>query len=163
MKRRNVLMGIGPLPLVACSRAAEQVAVSTKPWVVVHKNESCGCCTLWVTHLKQAGFQVEVRNEDNQGPVKERVGVPVAMGSCHTAEVEGYFAEGHVPAQDLQRLLRERPRAKGLTVPGMPAGSPGMEVPGHVEPYDVYLVALDGSTSVYSHHVGLDSGPDSRL
>lgn len=121
--------------------------------MIVHKNESCGCCKLWVKHLEQAGFSVEAKDIDNLGPIKERVGVPYGKGSCHTAEVGGYFVEGHVPAADIKRLLRERPAAKGLTVPGMPAGSPGMEVPsGQVDPYDVLLVAKDGSTSVYAHH-----------
>jgi len=119
----------------------------------VHKNESCGCCKLWVQHLEKAGFSVQVIDEDNLGPIKERVGVPYGKGSCHTAEVAGYFVEGHVPATDIQRLLRERPQAKGLTVPGMPAGSPGMEVPsGQVVPYEVLLVGKDGSTSVYARH-----------
>ena len=104
--------------------------------------------------MEKAGFRVEVRNVDNMGPIKERVGIPAAMGSCHTAEVDGYFAEGHVPAQDMLRLLRERPKAKGLTVPGMPVGSPGMEIPRQMQPYDVLLVALDGSTSVFAHHGG---------
>jgi len=85
--------------------------------------------------------------------VKQRVGIPYGKGACHTAEVDGYFVEGHVPIDDVKRLLRERPDAKGLTVPGMPMGSPGMEVPsGQVQPYAVLLVARDGSTSVYSRH-----------
>ena len=135
-----------------CSRAPE-TAPDPALHAVVYKTESCGCCGAWVTHLEDAGFAVEVHNVDNLGPTKERVGVPVAMGSCHTAEVGGYFVEGHVPADDIKRLLRERPSAKGLTVPAMPVGSPGMEVPsGHVDPYDVFLVASDGSTSVFAHH-----------
>jgi len=88
----------------------------------------------------------------NVGPVKERVGVPAAMSSCHTAEVSGYFVEGHVPAEDVIRLLKERPQARGLTVPGMPMGSPGMEVPGQNQPFDVFLVALDGATVLFAHH-----------
>ncbi|MBX3694117.1 MAG: CopG family transcriptional regulator [Steroidobacteraceae bacterium] len=103
--------------------------------------------------MKEAGFPVEVRDVDNLDAIKGRVGVPYAKGSCHTAEVAGYFVEGHVPAADVKRLLAERPAAKGLTVPGMPAGSPGMEVPdGTVQPYDVELVAEDGTTSVFSRH-----------
>lgn len=121
--------------------------------VVVYKNESCGCCKHWVEHLRKAGFTVEVHDVDNMDPVKRRVGIPAGKGSCHTAEVAGYFVEGHVPASDMQRLLRERPKAKGLTVPGMPAGSPGMEVPsGQIDPYEVLLVAEDGSTTVFSRH-----------
>jgi len=137
-----------------CSRVSETVP-DPALHAVVYKTESCGCCGAWVTHLEKAGFAVEVHNVDNLGPTKERVGVPVAMGSCHTAEVGGYFVEGHVPADDIKRLLRERPSAKGLTVPAMPVGSPGMEVEsGRVDPYDVFLVAPDGSTSVYARHGG---------
>lgn len=123
------------------------------PLVVVHKSPSCGCCVAWVEHMQRAGFAVEVRNVDNLDPVKTRVGVPVGKGSCHTAEVGGYFVEGHVPADDVKRLLAERPDAKGLTVPGMPMGSPGMEVPdGRVQAYTVELVGRDGATSAYAQH-----------
>ncbi|HKU16977.1 MAG TPA: DUF411 domain-containing protein [Steroidobacteraceae bacterium] len=136
--------------LSGCSRTTAEPAL---PNVVVHKTATCGCCKLWVERLRGAGFPVEVRDVDNLNPVKQRVGIPYGMGSCHTAEVGGYFVEGHVPMDDIKRLLRERPDAKGITVPGMPAGSPGMEVPsGEVQPYDVVLVGRDGSTSVYSHH-----------
>ena len=123
------------------------------PLVVVHKSPSCGCCVAWVEHMQHAGFVVEVRNVDNLDPVKTRVGVPAGKGSCHTAEVGGYFVEGHVPADDVKRLLAERPDAKGLTVPGMPMGSPGMEVPdGRVQAYTVELVGREGATSAYAQH-----------
>ena len=138
---------------VVLSGCSPSTAEPSLPGVTVHKSASCGCCQLWVDRLRDAGFQVEVRNEDNLNEVKQRVGIPYGMGSCHTAEVGGYFVEGHVPIDDIKRLLRERPDAKGLTVPGMPAGSPGMEVPsGHVQPYDVTLVRRDGTTGVFSHH-----------
>lgn len=150
MNRRQTLLALCLAPLVAT--AAEKAGT---PRVVVYKSESCGCCKLWVQHLTQAGFAVEAHDVDNLGPIKERVGVPYGKGSCHTGEVGGYFVEGHVPAADIKRLLKERPAAKGLTVPGMPAGSPGMEIPsGKVDPYDVLLVAKDGTTSVYAHHGG---------
>lgn len=133
-----------------CSRTTAEPAL---PGVTVHKSATCGCCKLWVDRLRGAGFAVEVRDVDNLNDVKQRVGIPYGMGSCHTAEVAGYFVEGHVPMEDIKRLLRERPDAKGLTVPGMPAGSPGMEVPsGEVQPYEVLLVARDGSTSVFARH-----------
>ena len=149
MNRREILLALCMAPFAA--RAADRTGTR----IVVYKNETCGCCKLWVQHLLEAGFDVQAHNVDNLAPIKERVGIPAAMGSCHTAEVGGYFVEGHVPAGDVKRLLRERPAAKGLTVPGMPAGSPGMEIPsGKVDPYDVLLVARDGSTSVYSHHGG---------
>ena len=123
------------------------------PLLTVHKSPTCGCCALWVDHVKASGFRAEIQLADNIEPVKRRVGVPAGYGSCHTAEVEGYFIEGHVPASDIQRLLKERPDALGLTVPGMPMGSPGMEVPsGEVRPYTVFLVHKDGTVSPFSEH-----------
>ena len=121
--------------------------------VVVHKSPYCGCCGLWVEHMRAAGFVVEVRNVANVTAIKQRVGVPLAKGSCHTAQVGKYFIEGHVPAGDVKRLLVEQPDAKGVVVPGMPKGSPGMEVPdGSIDAYTVELVANDGSTSVFAQH-----------
>ncbi|HET9032828.1 MAG TPA: DUF411 domain-containing protein [Dokdonella sp.] len=121
--------------------------------MIVSKSPSCGCCQLWVEHMQEAGFTVEVVNTDDMGPIKQRVSVPYGKGSCHTAEVDGYFVEGHVPAIDIKRLLTERPKGKGLVVPGMPAGSPGMEMPdGRVQPYVVEFVADDGSTSTFARH-----------
>lgn len=148
MNRRQALLGLFALPAVATIASA-----ATVPTVVVNKTPTCGCCGAWVKHLQAAGFAVQVNDLENLAPIKERVGVPFGMGSCHTAEVEGYFLEGHVPADDIKRLLRERPQAKGLTVPGMPAGSPGMEVPsGRVDRYDVLLVGKDGKTAVFATH-----------
>ena len=121
--------------------------------LVVHKHPSCGCCGLWIDHMREAGFEVQVHDHQDMGPVKQRVGVPYAKGSCHTAEIDGYFIEGHVPAADVTRLLAERPDARGLTVPGMPAGSPGMEMPdGTVHPYTFELVHHDGSIAEYARH-----------
>lgn len=137
----------------ACADESGTPAGNTVAEMVVHKTPTCGCCGEWVEHMRAAGFAVEVREANDLTPVKESVGVPYGMGSCHTAEVEGYFVEGHVPAADVKRLLAERPDAKGLTVPGMPLGSPGMEVPsGEVQAYEVFLVHPDGSTSVYASH-----------
>lgn len=123
-----------------------------QPPMVVYKSASCGCCKAWIAHMKQNGFSVTANDVDNMNPIKERVGIPAGMGSCHTGEVAGYFIEGHVPAEDVKRLLQEKPDAKGLTVPRMPIGSPGMESGDHREPYDVLLVHKDGSTSVFAHH-----------
>lgn len=158
MHRRELLAGIGMVAIAGCSRSPAEsgVAVAGEPAALplmqVHKNVGCACCDKWVEHMKAAGFGAEVHEVSNMGPVKERLGVPVAMGSCHTAEVDGYFVEGHVPAQDVIRLLKERPEARGLTVPGMPLGSPGMEVEGQSQPFDVYLVANDGATTVFAQH-----------
>ena len=152
MNRRDALLLLYAAAVCGCSRASDTAG---NPRVTVFKNESCGCCKLWVAHLETAGFVAEVHDIDDLGPIKDRVGVPVGLGSCHTAEVGGYFIEGHVPAEDIRRLLRDKPDAKGLTVPGMPVGSPGMEVPSQeIQPYDVLLVAKDGTTSIYAHHAG---------
>ena len=132
---------------------AIQPADANASRMIVHKSASCGCCGLWVDHMRAAGFAVEVRNTDDLNPIKERVGVPYAKGSCHTVEVGGYFIEGHVPADDVKRLLAEQPDAKGLVLPGMPAGSPGMELPdGTTETYMVELVNRDGSLTGFARH-----------
>ena len=128
-------------------------SANTLPVIQVHKSPSCGCCAVWVDHLRSTGFAVEVHHEDNLNPLKERVGVPYGKGSCHTAVIGDYFIEGHVPGEDIKRLLAESPDAKGLALPGMPMGSPGMESPdGHSQPYTVELVGRDGSTSTFSQH-----------
>ena len=127
--------------------------VERLPLVVVHKSPTCGCCVVWAEHMRKAGFTVELRDENDLGPVKHRAGLPAGKHSCHTAMVAGYFIEGHVPAVDVKRLLATKPDAKGLIVPGMPIGSPGMEMPdGRVQPYAVELVKRDGTTEVYSRH-----------
>ena len=127
--------------------------IAALPAVMVHKSPTCGCCMVWVKHLEAAGFSVKTQDSNDMGAIKSRLGVPAGKGSCHTAVVGGYFIEGHVPAADIKRLLAEKPDAKGLTVPGMPLGSPGMEVPdGSVQPYAVELVGRDGKTRVYSRH-----------
>ena len=129
------------------------VETTDLPLVTVHKSPYCGCCKLWVDHMRAEGFEVKVVEVEDLGPVKARVGIPPAKGSCHTAEVDGYFVEGHVPAEDVKRLLAERPKARGLTVPGMPAGSPGMETPdGRVQPYTVELITPDGKAEPFARH-----------
>jgi len=134
----------------ATDRTAAEPAPST---LLVHKSPYCGCCELWIEHMREAGFAVEARNVSDVHSIKERLGVPAAKASCHTAQIGGYFIEGHVPAADVKRLLAERPEARGLTVPGMPKGSPGMEVPGGaVDPYTVELVGKDGSTTPFATH-----------
>jgi hypothetical protein len=120
--------------------------------VVIYKSLACGCCEMWAEHMKAAGFNVEVKATNNLEQVKQEVGVPSDQGSCHTAVVGRYFVEGHVPAVDVRRLLAEQPEARGLVVPSMVAGSPGMEQGGIRQPYAVLLVAMDGSTSVYARH-----------
>lgn len=113
------------------------------PEVVVHKDPSCGCCRGWAQHLRSAGFPVRIIENRDLGAVKQRLRVPTDLASCHTAEVGGYVVEGHVPANAIKRLLGERPAAVGLAVPGMPAGSPGMEG-GAPETYEVVLFGEQG-------------------
>lgn len=117
--------------------------------VVVYKSPTCGCCTVWVSHLEKNGFSVEVHNRRNMNPVKARLGVPPHLQSCHTAEVGGYIIEGHVPSDDIVRLLQNKPPIRGLAVPGMPMGSPGMEGQ-RVDPYDVLTFEENGRTRTFS-------------
>ncbi|MCG7932755.1 MAG: DUF411 domain-containing protein [Candidatus Thiodiazotropha lotti] len=119
--------------------------------VVVYKSPTCGCCKAWVSHLRENGFEVTVHNRRNMDPIKSKLGVPWQLQSCHTAQVGEYVIEGHVPAADIVRLLREKPPVKGLSAPGMPMGSPGMEGP-RKDPYEVLTFQPDGKTSVYARH-----------
>ncbi len=126
-------------------------AATALPTVTVYKSPSCGCCGKWVEHMKASGFSVVTHDTDDVATHKARLGVPLGMGSCHTAEVSGYLVEGHVPASDVKRLLAEKPRAKGLVSPGMPQSAPGMDIPGNA-PYEVLLVGNDGKTSTFARH-----------
>ena len=125
---------------------------SIEETMVVYMTPWCGCCKVWADQSEEAGFEVEIREVEALHPVKEELGVPTAMGSCHTAKIADYFVEGHVPFDDIKRLLDERPDARGLTVPGMPIGSPGMEQGDYRQAYNVYLVGHDGETEVYNHY-----------
>lgn len=148
-----VLAGAGLL--AATSVDAQKSARSI---VEVYKTPTCGCCSKWVDHLKANGFAVRTTDLDDLDAIKKKHGVPVDLGSCHTAVVGGYVIEGHVPATDVRRLLKQRPRIAGIAVPSMPAGSPGMEVPsGKVQAYRVLAFENDGKTSIYASH-----GPNSR-
>jgi hypothetical protein len=122
------------------------------PVVRVWKSPTCGCCGAWVTHMRQAGFQVEVEDVVDVTPYKVEHGVAPHLQSCHTSLVEGYALEGHVPADDVLRLLEERPEVAGLAVPGMPIGAPGMEVGDQRDRYDVLAFQRDGGTRVWSSH-----------
>lgn len=118
--------------------------------VTVWKTPSCGCCGAWVDHMRANGFRVTVHEAEDLRPIKQSRGVPDQLQSCHTAEVAGYTIEGHVPAVEVKRLLAEKPKARGLAVPGMPIGSPGMEQGDRKDPYDVVLFKRDGTRSVYA-------------
>jgi hypothetical protein len=120
--------------------------------VDVYKSPTCGCCNKWIDHLKANGFTVRAHDTENVVAHKIRLGVPPGYGSCHSAEVNGYVVEGHVPAKEITRMLTAKSRARGLVVPGMPVGSPGMEAGGRKDPYEVLLVTRDGSTRTYAQY-----------
>ena len=137
------------LAVAGCGTAAEQAPVA----IAVFKDASCGCCSQWVEHVKANGFDPTATNVDDLDAVKAKYNVPRRAQSCHTAIVEGYVVEGHVPAAEIRRLLKERPAIAGLAVPAMPVGSPGMEVPGvKPQPYDVLALNKDGTTTVYASY-----------
>ncbi len=131
--------------LAACGGGGAQSTESLPP-VLVYKSPTCGCCTKWADHMRANGFKVEVRDVSNLMAIKDRYGVPPQARSCHTAVVGEYVVEGHVPAQEVKRLLTERPDVVGIAVPGMPIGSPGMEVPGRpAEPFEVVVFDRQGN------------------
>lgn len=146
MNRKRFLQSILAAPLAAAIRLN-----AAGPQVQVYKTPTCSCCSKWVQHLRGNGFQVSVQDVADTVVYRRKYGVPEALLSCHTAVVEGYSLEGHVPASDIQRLLRERPKAKGLAVPGMPAGSPGMEST-RSEAYAVMIFDDKGRSSVYQRY-----------
>lgn len=123
------------------------------PVMKMHKDPNCGCCVGWARHMQAAGFIVETHDSQDMLAVKQRLGIDGQMMSCHTSEVGGYVIEGHVPAADIKRLLADRPSARGLVVPGMPIGSPGMESPdGYQQPYTVELLGHDAQLTPYATH-----------
>ena len=146
--RRTVLVLAAGLVAAACEPAS-----AAPQTITVYKDPNCGCCTSWVEHLNAAGFKTLIVETTDRTALQARLKLPAEMASCHTGQVEQYLVEGHVPAADIRRLLKERPDARGLVVPGMPIGSPGMEMPdGAREAYDVLLVKIDGTTAVFAHH-----------
>ena len=148
MNRTNSRLAtlVAPFALLACtsSAAASVIDVAKTAW--------CGCCAVWVERMEAAGFTMEVRNVEDLNPIADAAGVPRNLRGCHTAMVEGYVIEGHVPAEDIKRLLAERPDAVGLSVPGMPIGSPGMEQGSRVDRYQVVLIMRDGRHRVWATH-----------
>lgn len=120
--------------------------------LVVYQDPSCGCCGKWVKHMRDHGFTVKSVLESNMNARKQSLGVPPKLRSCHTAVIDDYVIEGHVPAADVKRLLKDRPEGEGLAVPGMPLGSPGMEFGERRQAYDVLLFDAAGDTAVFKHH-----------
>ncbi len=150
MTRRSLLTLI---PAIGLTLSMPTLALQSRGTPIrVHKTPWCGCCGGWVEHLRRSGFEPAVVEHDDLTPVARRLGVPDGLRSCHTAEIGGYFVEGHVPAADIRRLLAQRPSARGITVPGMPVGSPGMEQGGRRQPYRTILVDRSGAAHVFARH-----------
>jgi hypothetical protein len=142
-------------PLVA-------LAATNPEQITVWKTPNCGCCKEWVAHLQGNGFQVVTHDVPDTAPMRQKLGLPVKYGSCHTAQLGAYVLEGHVPAQEVRRLLREKPKAVGLAVPGMPVGSPGMEMGDARDAFDVVLVLADGSSRVYQSYPALPAAKSAQ-
>jgi hypothetical protein len=158
LTRRRILRGT--LTLAATLPAAAWLFgrpsfASALPPVVVWKDPNCDCCDGWVRHMRKAGFGVTVRMSDDMAAIKQARGVPDNMRSCHTAVVYGYVIEGHVPARDVMRLIGERPTARGLAVPGMPASAPGMDQPG--QPYIVMLFGAPSGNRPHAQYTGMEA------
>ena len=157
MSRRLALRLAWQVPLAGLTAAGLGLPLSA--WaagndslITVWKNPDCGCCKEWVTHLQKNGFEVVTNDIPDTAPMRQKLGLPAKFGSCHTAQLGAYVIEGHVPAQEIRRLMREKPKAIGLAVPGMPVGSPGMEVGSRQDAYDVLLVLADGSSRAYQSY-----------
>ena len=146
MLTRKLFRMIAPLALLA---SAESAVAAT---LVVTKTAYCGCCKAWVERMKAAGFTVEVKDVADVTPTARKLGVPDDLRSCHTAQIGGFAIEGHVPAEDIKRLLAEHPKAAGLAIPGMVMGTPGMEHGDHKMPFEVILFDRAGKTKVFAVH-----------
>ncbi len=136
---------------IAVSPAVALAASAVTNVLAVYHDPACGCCVNWISYMRAQGYAVTVHETQSMAAVKARLGVPPIAASCHTATIDGYVIEGHVPVDDIRRLLAERPDARGLAAPGMPMGSPGMEM-GTPERYEVLLIGKDGSSRVFATH-----------
>jgi hypothetical protein len=145
-RRTMIGLALAAVPAAACSRPAKAAEVN------VYKSPYCGCCGAWVNNLQASGLQVVVHDMEDVTPIARKAGVPDKARSCHTAIVEGYFVEGHVPAIDIRKLLRERPKARGLAVPGMPIGAPGMEQGDRKDAYATLIIDHTGATRIFARH-----------
>ena len=155
-RRRFVQTSLSLLAITALGYSKIGMAAIQQETVTVWKTPTCGCCKDWVIHMRKEGFNVVTNDVADTAPIRPKLGLPAKFGSCHTAQVGGYVIEGHVPASEVVRLLREKPAAIGLAVPGMPVGSPGMEMRGEMlgvrDAFDVVLVTRDGGSRVYQSY-----------
>ncbi len=159
MMRALAISGLAALGLAAClgdaetpdSTAEDRSSTLATTHITMHRTPTCGCCLKWVEHVEAEGFRVTVHDHADLTPIRETLGIPTQLASCHSARIGGYVLEGHVPASDIKRLLSERPDAVGLSVPGMPASAPGMDVEGVTEPFATLIFDAEKAT-VFSRH-----------
>jgi len=152
-RRTFVIQATGLGAALVGGRSLRAGATENPTTLTVYKSPTCGCCAKWVDYVKAAGFATVVHDDDDMTTVKDNLGVPTKLRSCHTAQVGKYVLEGHVPAEDIQRLLKESPKVAGLAVPGMPASSPGMAMPGEPhEPFEVLAYQPGGTTELFAKH-----------
>lgn len=153
VSRRTFITQIAGLAGAAAATRGLWATTGAPTPITVYKSSTCECCAKWVDHLRANGFAPAVHDEEAMDGIKDDLGVPAGVRSCHTALVEKYLIEGHVPASDIHRLLLERPKFAGLAVPGMPRSAPGMQMPGApVEPYEVVAFTAAGTTTIYARH-----------
>lgn len=150
MIRRNALLSFASFAILA---AAPQLSWAARPLAQVYRNPGCGCCEIWAQLMSEAGFQISIEDDPNLAARRAKLGIAEAVAGCHTALIDGFVFEGHVPPADIQRFLKERPAgALGLAVPGMPVGSPGMGPEGSGDPYDLLLLRANAEPTVYARH-----------
>ena len=152
MLRITGLAAIASLSTALATAAEPREESSARPQITVYKNPNCACCKAWVDHLRRHAFTVTTKDTSDLAPIRGSARVPADHRSCHTAFVNGYVIEGHVPAEDIKRLLAEKPKVAGLAVGGMPIGSPGMELGNRKDAYDVIAFNRDGTTRVFAKH-----------
>jgi hypothetical protein len=145
LTRRTMIASLAALGLVPAARASVSAPV-------FYRSPGCGCCHVWTERMAEAGLPVALEDSSDLSGLSAKLGIPTGLEGCHVGEIEGYVVSGHVPPADIKRLLAEKPDARGLVVPGMPVGSPGMEMGGQTERYDVLLLAKNGTTSVFATH-----------
>lgn len=145
---------MAPIAGAPATKAPTDKAASPVLEMTVYRSPTCTCCGRWLEHMKQNGFLIKDIQTEDMDAIKRQLGVPDALQSCHTALVGGYWVEGHVPAEDVKKLLRDKPAVAGISVPGMPAGTPGMEMGPRKDPYAVVQLDKSGNTSVFHDYTG---------
>lgn len=152
IRKLTVAVALPVLLLGAAGIAESRISTDSKlPTITVYKDPNCGCCKSWIEYMTKHGYKVDAKDSPNMADVKSSLGVPSSLTACHTAVVNGYLIEGHVPAEDIDRLLKQKPTIAGLAVPGMPAGSPGMDSQ-HPQHYEVIAFDKTGKTTVFAKH-----------